>query len=299
MEHKLIRWLRSQNRNSRIPIGCGIDDAAFVNLPSKQIVVSSDMLVEGTHFKVKEKPKNIGRKSAAVSLSDIAAMGAKPLYMVVSLGIPQNYSFSSVKSIFNGMSSVLIPFKTKIIGGDTVRSPSIIIDSTIIGTKCGNILKRKGACIGDLVFTTGFFGNSFTTGWHHSFKPRIREMQLLKRKIKITSSMDASDGLYASLRILSEESSVCFEIDTSSIRFRKRQNSFEKSLESALFDGEDFEMVFTGSCEKPEKIIKEFKKRFGIPLSIIGKVNKGKGLKFFDQNNKKIHVINREFKHFE
>ena len=256
------------------------------------------MLVEGTHFLKSEKPQNIGRKAAAVSLSDMAAMGAIPLYMILSLGISRSINFTFVKNLFKGISSALAPFNVKLIGGDTVRSPHLVIDSVIIGTnRKGKVLKRNGAKPGEIIFTTGYFGHSFSTGWHYRFIPRIKEMQFLKQKISISSAIDASDGLYASLRILSQESKVSLHVDCSKVLLRKKCQTFKKSLETALFDGEDFELVFTGNCHDFEKIRSKFKNKFGVPLTIVGKVCPGKGLKFYD-NNKRLKIKNKEFQHF-
>ena len=120
----------------------------------------------------------------------------------------------------------------------------------------------------------------------------------MKKRIKITSCIDASDGLYASLRILSCESKAALHIDCSKIAFRKKGKTVKKTLESALFDGEDFELVFTGSCQHALKIQAEFKKRFHIPLTIIGQVKKGKGIRFYDNMKKPVTFINKEFRHF-
>ena len=300
MEQKLINWVREKYADSSIPIGIGCDDAAAICISGKELLISSDMLIENTHFSSSEKPLNIGKKAAAVSLSDMAAMGAVPLYLLVSLGVPKNYSFLSVKKIYRGLDSLLRAFNVKLIGGDTVRSPHVVIDVTVIGiNKKGSVLKRSGAKKDDLIFATGYYGRSYETGWHYRFIPRIKEMQFLKGKIRISSAIDASDGLYASLRILSMESKTAFKIDCSKIKIRKKGRSFMRSLEHAFFDGEDFEMVFTGKCSNIKKVSSDFKKKFGIPLAVIGSVHKGKDLHFFNGFGEKLTIKNKEYRHFD
>jgi len=258
------------------------------------------MLVEGTHFHKGENLKNIGRKAAAVSLSDIAAMGGIPLYITVSLGIPGFINFRSVQYFYKGLFAVLDHFNVKLIGGDTVRSPYIVVDTCVIGiNKSGKILKRKGAKTGDFIFTTGYFGSSLSTGWHYNFLPRIKEVLFLKKNMHITSAIDASDGLYASLRTLGEESDVKMQIEAHKIPFRKQKKFFKSSLQSALFDGEDFEIVFTGNCRNFKLVSEKFKKLFNIPLNIIGKVYSGRGVKIIDSKGQNIYVKNKEFQHFK
>ncbi|MBN1522739.1 MAG: thiamine-monophosphate kinase, partial [Candidatus Aureabacteria bacterium] len=230
----------------------------------------------------------------------MAAMGGSPLYLVISLGLPRTTSFSSVKSFFRGVESAVNPFKVKLVGGDTVRSQRVVADTCVIGVvRAGGVLRRMGAKPGDLIFATGAFGYSFSTGWHYLFQPRIKEMEFLKKRMKITSAIDASDGLYASLRTLSRESRVFFRIDASKIRFRKKQRSFRASFEAALFDGEDFELVFTGRCWNFDRLSEQFQKSFQVPLSVIGRVEAGQGMRFIDKEGWNIHVRAREFQHFK
>jgi len=300
METEIIHWIKKRFLRGCVPLGAGFDDAALVKVPRKEILVSCDMIIEGTHFFSDEKPENIGRKSACISLSDMAAMGAKPLYMLLSLGIPRHYSFEAAKRIFRGIESALRPFDVALVGGDTVRSPKIVLDSVILGVnETGKVLCRGGAQQGDVILATGYFGRSLETGWHCRFMPRVREMLFLKKKLKITSAIDASDGLHASLRILSEESGKKFCVDVSRIMCRGTSGRRDNALRHALFDGEDFELVFTAKPERISQVVDEFEKRFRIPLVAIGTVDSGRGLFFRDADGRPVRVAGKEFCHFD
>jgi thiamine-monophosphate kinase len=299
MEQKIIGWLARSFLDKKIPVGIGLDDAALVDIPKKQILLSCDMLIEGTHFRSKEDPVHIGRKAASVSLSDIAAMGGEPLYLLVSLGLPRRYGFSDARKIFQGIRAALSPYRAKLVGGDTVRSRFVVVDTTIVGyIKEGKVLTRSGARPGDSIFATGCFGDSLRTGWHYRFTPRIKEMEYLRKKIRITSAMDASDGLHASLRTLSQRSGAGFDVACGEIKSRVAKKDFLLAVDSALFDGEDFELVFTGRCPDAVRTARDFEKKFKVPLSVIGKVRKGAGVKFFDRESREVRFENREFRHF-
>jgi thiamine-monophosphate kinase len=300
MENEIIRWIKRRFFDRRVPIGAGFDDAALVKVPGRDILVSGDMLVEGTHFVRGEKPENIGRKAVSISLSDMAAMGAEPVCLLLSLGVPERYPIASVKRLFRGVASALKDFDTPLVGGDTVRSPGIVVDTVVIGAnRRGKVLRRSGARPGDVILATGVFGSSLSTGWHCRFRPRIREMAFLKQRLDITSAIDASDGLHASLRILSQESGTRFRVDASRILFRRKRPTHAQSLRSALFDGEDFELVFTSRDRRIPQVRRQFQKKFKLPLSVLGKVESGRGLFFADASGRPVRPSGEEFRHFE
>ncbi len=298
MERELIEFIRKRfNPKSRI-CGAGVDDTAVINVKSGKMLLSSDMLVEGKHFLKSDNMYKVGKKCANVSISDIASMGGKPLYFLLSLGIPKGFSIKKVKRFFAGLKYALDRFDVSLVGGDIVGSSVFTADGFIVGVaEKGRVLKRGGAKLGDFVFATGCFGYSFETGWHFDFKPRVDEIDFLKRYIDISSCTDASDGLYASLRILSSESGVGMKVFADRVPQRRKERDFEKSMGHIFFDGEDFELVFTGRCRDFERVANIFYKKFGVPLSLIGEVIEGRGIKVF-YGDRAFPLKGSEYDHF-
>ncbi|MFQ5952861.1 MAG: thiamine-monophosphate kinase, partial [Candidatus Omnitrophota bacterium] len=158
-EIKIIEGIRKRAGRPGKPVKIGIgDDCAVLEFDRKQhLLWASDMLVEGTHFDVKKSGyKRIGYKAVAVNISDIAAMGGLPRYVTVSLGAPPKIKESEIRSIYSGIFSICKDNGIKVIGGDTVRSSSLVIDVSIIGTvEKKRLARRSGAKPGDMVLVTG------------------------------------------------------------------------------------------------------------------------------------------------
>jgi thiamine-monophosphate kinase len=218
------------------------DDTAVVPLSStKHLLLTTDMLLEGVHFTLKMPAAAIGHKAIASSISDIAAMGGVPKYAVVSLGVPASVSWPVVSKIYQGMQRTAKKFGVGIVGGDTVKSKKIIINVALTGeVKKSEVIYRSGAHVGDQVFVTGPLGKSLLSGWHLCFNPRAIEAQYLVKKYKPTAMIDISDGVIADLGHILSESRVGAVIDEDLIPKRRGAQ-----LKEALYDGEDFELLFT------------------------------------------------------
>ena len=251
------------------------DDAAIV---LKDLILTTDTLVENTHFTLKTyTPFEIGYKALAVNLSDIAAMGGRPLYALVSLSLPKNIKLTWIKNLYKGIISCAKKYKTKIIGGNLARGKEINITVFILGKTVSNkIPKRSNAKAGDLVFVSGNFKES-----KKKPVPKIKLGQQIVRTCKRAALMDSSDGLADCLIQIARESKVKIIVYEDKIPF----------LKAALYGGEDYELV--GTANKND--IKKLKK-----VKMIGKVIQGSGA-FLKQRNGRLAKLDmkKAFRHFQ
>lgn len=253
-EFDYIDWLRTRiPLDPRILVGPG-DDCAVLQNPNKPWLVTTDMLLEGSHFLLSEVgPHRVGRKALAVNLSDIAAMAGTPVAAVVSLGLPRNGPKHLPQDLFHGMRELAESFDTAIVGGDTNSwNGPLAISITLLGTPHakGPVL-RSGAKPGDWLFVTGPLGGSLR-GHHLDFTPRVREANDLADRFDLHAMLDLSDGLARDLRHLCDESQCGAVLDPDMI-----PRNADCSLENALGDGEDFELLFAVSPEDGQRLLHE------------------------------------------
>ncbi len=241
-EFALINWMRkSCFCSTDVKKGIGDDTAVLPFSSSEDMLLTTDMSVEGTHFIKGTAPELIGRKALARNLSDIAAMGGLPTYAVVSLGLPKSFSTFDVKKIYAGINKLAKEFKVSIVGGDTVKSDKLVINIALMGKVAkGKAILRSGAKVGDQIFVTGPLGGSLKSGRHLTFTPRVREAQSIVKKFRPTAMIDISDGLAGDLVHILKESKVGAIIDEKRIPLNQGAN-----LKAGLCDGEDFELLFT------------------------------------------------------
>src|SRR3989338_10519940 len=160
--------LLKRYRGSGASVVKGIgDDTAVVPLDAqKYLLFTTDMLMEGVHFKRNAPPRLIGHKALACSISDIAAMGGLPRYALVSLGVPGNLSWTFVRDLYQGVDALARKFGVAIVGGDTIKSEKIVISVALTGeVNKTDVVYRNGARSGDLIFVTGPLGKALSTGW--------------------------------------------------------------------------------------------------------------------------------------
>jgi thiamine-monophosphate kinase len=261
-EFHYIRWLRSQTTDdARVLVGPG-DDCAVLAPLRRPLLVTTDMLMDGTDFIVSDVgPRRVGRKAMAANLSDIAAMAGKPVAAVVSVALPRG-SREFPQQLYLGLRDVADAFDVPIVGGDTNSwAGPLVISVTAFGeaTERGAVL-RSGAKAGDWVFVTGPLGGSI--GGHHlDFTPRVREALALHATVELHAMCDISDGLAADLNHILEESGcgavlVAEAIPVSDDARELSRTSGKTPLQHALGDGEDFELVFTVSPADGEKLLR-------------------------------------------
>jgi thiamine-monophosphate kinase len=275
--------------SSRIGIG---DDCAVLPKDSKtDLVITTDLLVEDIDFRLSwSKSEFIGHKALAVSLSDVAAMGAKPVWAMVSIGVPVSiWESKFVEKFYDGWFRLAEKFQVELVGGDISKTPDkVVIDSIVAGeVKKNKVVLRSSAKVGDLIFVTGNLGGAGaglellenTLSYESADKiwqknllskqlqpfPKISEGLFLSEKNLATAMIDLSDGLSSDLAHLCCASRVGAKIYADKIPFHKNLHSIAKSFDEkinlALNGGEDFELLFTVNSKKYFRYENEFKKR--------------------------------------
>ena len=249
MEQQFLTWLKTRLAlQTKDETGIGDDCAVVHSLPESSHVVSTDIIVDQVHFDVsRHSPHMIGRKAIAVNLSDIAAMGASPDYAVVSLVIPMHWNLTQVQELYEGLLQLATEFNTEIIGGDFNRHEGpLAISVTIMGHQTSDGLKyRNTALVGDDIYVTGPLGGSILC--HHLlFTPRIEIGLELSLHNSVRAMTDITDGLVIDLHsLLNAHQGALLYAD--SIPLRSEIEADPNALARALYDGEDFELLFTAS----------------------------------------------------
>lgn len=285
-EFEFIETIRRNFNLSKI----GDDCAVLPKDSETDLVMTTDLLVENIDFKLEwSKPEFIGQKALAVSLSDVAAMGAKPVWAMLSIGIPETvWKTDFVEKFYQDYFGFARKFGVEIVGGDISRTPDkIVIDSIVAGeVKKGKAVLRSGAKAGDLIFVTGTLGGAagglqllkegIRCGASKAWQSRLLEKQLvpfpqthtgqyLGGKGLTTAMIDLSDGISSDLAHICRESKVGAKIFADRIPFHKNLRlvvgSFEEKLDLALNGGEDYELLFTVNPQKYFQLKNEFQKR--------------------------------------
>lgn len=251
MERLFLKWLQSHIGVSEEVVLGPTDDAALVDFESgEHAVLSTDMLMDGVDFVCSDHDLAlVGRKCMAVNLSDIAAMGAKPKYALVSLSIPYSWSAADTQKLMEGILGIARNYGAHVVGGDTNRwKHPLAVSITAIGTVAvGEAWCRQGARVGDRLVVTGPCGGSIL-GKHLEFSPRIPEADWLSQKTGVHAAIDVSDGLAWDTFQLATASGVGVVLNQEDIPItpaaRDLARESEKTpLHHALNDGEDFEIV--------------------------------------------------------
>jgi len=260
--HLLTRHWKTNPR--RILTGVG-DDCAVLRGEGKShfLLFKTDVMVENVHFTRKASPEKIGHKALARALSDLAAMGARPLAAVITLGVPAGESPQRLRAIYRGLEKTAKKYAVDLVGGETTRAAQLFLNVALLGECRGyRPVLRSGARAGDLIFVTGRLGGT-QAGRHLTFTPRLAEGEWLARRGFASALMDLSDGLGADLPRLAAASGAGFQLDESAI-----PRSRGATLQAALDDGEDYELLFTVRPSRAESLKKMWP--FAAPLHCIG-----------------------------
>ncbi len=261
MENEFHRWLKHRLPIAeRMHVGIG-DDAAWLNWPDAELVITSDMLADGTHFdwSIDGAPR-VGRKCLAANLSDLAAMAATPIAVVVSLLMPGAHADQLARELIGGMCPLADQFAVAIAGGDTnTWEGPLVANVTAVGSMCGRQgLRRDAAQAHDIVMVTGDLGGS-RLGKHLDFSPRIDEAQRL-HDLGVVAAMDISDGLSLDALRMAESSQIGIAFDLNDIPISQAAHQWaaqtgRSPLACALGDGEDFELLFTVNPAKMDALL--------------------------------------------
>jgi len=282
-ELELIRRLAGRLGPAR-GVVTGIGDDAAVVRPTPDsafdLVLTSDAVIQGTHFLPDSDPRSVGHKVAGRALSDLAAMGAEPDWALIDLSAPPDTPAAFVEAVYDGAAGLAARHGLAIVGGDTARSSDLALHIFAVGrVPAGRALLRSGAGTGDAVYVTGSLGCSIA-GRHLSFEPRVREGIWLRESGIVTSAIDVSDGLARDMMHILEMSGVgaVIEQDFFPVSPAAAQAADGLSpVEHALHDGEDFELLFTLPAEEADAFDARWHAMFSLPCTRIGRITANKG----------------------
>ncbi len=316
-EKALIDAIRKEFRESKSGLTLGIgDDAAVVEIPGKNIVITKDLLIEDVHFVQRYHPARLlGRKSLNVSLSDLAAMGAFPRYALLGLGLPRNTGTEWIREFFRGFKSAAREFGVSLIGGDITRARKVTISVTLLG-EGRDVIRRDGARPGHHVFVSGYLGDAREglvlmkkgvqpgsdrrqTRMLRAFldpKPQV-ELGMELARLKIASAMiDTSDGLSIDLGHLCEESGCGAEVYLENLPVSAELEALQKrARDFALNGGEDYQLLFAVP-ESKKHLLKGLEKKY--KLTPIGKMIEGEGIILVDSRNRRKKLHPKPWLHF-
>ena len=298
-ERDYIRYLRGfQNKPKGVVVGIG-DDAAVIKLPHEDLyVLTTDMLLDGTHFRLKEcSIADVGRKAIACNISDVAAMGCKATLALVAISFPTFTKMGLARRLFQSMRETALEYGISIIGGDTIsgKGPLCICVTLLGGAEGLRPVTRSGARPGDAILVTGSLGGSIL-GRHLSFQPRMKEALYLNKNYNLHSMIDISDGLSLDLGHIMEESNVGALLYEESIPVSRDARRLSRRtglspLHHALTDGEDYELLFTLDHREAETALGGLKKSpLKVPVTLIGHIRREKGL-FLKSHDGKLNRI--------
>lgn len=283
-------------RVGSVRLGIGDDCALLGVRPGEELAVTTDLSIAGHHFRMDwHSPESVGHRTLARGLSDLAAMGARPVAAFLSLGVPRdltvrrNRGSSWVDRFFAALFRLADAYKTPLAGGDLAESPVAVADIVLVGAVPeGKALRRSGARAGDVLYVTGSLGGSAAglvklsrlqprvgrrlwtsparvredLAAHMFPQPRVPQGLALRRRGFASAAIDLSDGLSTDLAHLCEESRVRAVIEKDALPL-----GTGASLEQALHGGEDYELLFAArpSVRLPQSIA-------GVPITRIGHV---------------------------
>jgi len=280
------------------------DDCAVVRAAGNEDcdwLLTSDPVIEGTHFDAGAPLAAVGHKAVGRALSDIAAMGGEPRWALINVVAPSRTMISALDAAYEGASALADKHGLAIVGGDISRGQALELHVFAVGVApAGLAILRSGAKPGDLIFVTGALGGSLAKK-HLSFEPRVKQGTWLRGWAN--SMIDLSDGLASDLRHIVTMSAVGAKLNATAIPVSPAAAAMTDSLtplEHALYDGEDFELLFTVPEEKRKVFASSWGKAFDLPCTCIGVVTDNRDLiEYATGSGKKTTLETSGYRHFQ
>jgi thiamine-monophosphate kinase len=282
-----------------LTLGIGDDTASFLPHAGYEVLVTCDCMVEGRHYLPQHiTPLELGRRAMVLNISDIGAMGGKPLYALVSLGLRADTPVSDVVAMYRGFVAELNPFGASIIGGNLTKSgDSPFIDITLIGeVEHGKTVRRSTAKVGDAILVTGYPGQSAAglqlllqvermEGLHdhplvrayNTPSHRAREGRAIAQSGCVTAMIDTSDGFLGDLGHICKESAVGAELIRENLPISEDLRQAAQKLgqdpyDLVLKDSDDYELIITCSPDHVDQIYSAVSSLSDVPVTEVGRI---------------------------
>lgn len=314
-----------QLHSQQIIRGIGDDCAVLAPDGEHDWVVTTDMLVDTVHFDTSWHPAyRLGRKCLAVNLSDIAAMGATPRFILLSIAIPVSFSKEWLDQWTSGFASLLDEFSCSLIGGDTVRGDQFTVNITAIGTtRKGRAILRSTAAPGESIFVSGELGSAAAglilcreagrvgsldetlcrpfLDRHLDPAPDVACALLLAESGLITAMQDLSDGLATDLAHIADQSMVGARVEASLLPRHKNLAEVctaigHDPVQLQIAGGDDYHLVFTVQAGKDEELLRFMNSRKGPPIYRIGETFTGSGVRL-QHGDQEVEITFGGFQH--
>jgi len=282
------------------------------------MLLTVDAIVEGVHFERRWlSPRQVGRKGFLVNASDVAAMGGRPWTCVVSLGVPPTYRAQDLRALQAGLVAAAGEAGASVVGGNLSRAEQLFVSVALLADAPRRIVTRRGARPGDSVYVTGTLGDAaLAVRWlqgrgpemgrvpaaavrrFREPSPRLRAGRVLVESGLVSAMIDVSDGLLQDLGHLCTESRVGAVVHAAAVPLSTAYRSQLGPADTlALHGGEDYELL----CAVPERNVKRLQRvesRLGCPLTRIGEIIAGPGLRVFDGAGRRLRLPSSGYDHF-
>ncbi|MCE3263461.1 MAG: thiL [Pseudoduganella sp.] len=316
-EFDLIKHYFVRPVPGRATLGIGDDCALLAPAPGMQTAISSDMLVEGRHFFAGEDAQRLGHKSLAVNLSDLAAMGARPVAFTLALALP-GADRAWLEGFARGLFALADAHGCELIGGDTTKGPLNICITVLGEVAPGRALRRDAAQAGDEVWVSGTLGDArlALAGYRgevalapdaqaaagtrmHTPTPRVALGLLLAERGLARAAIDVSDGLVGDLGHILERSGVGATLDADALPAGPVLAGQPRALRRAFTaaGGDDYELCFTAPAAARAAIL-EAAAACGTPVTRIGRIDAAPGLRWTDAHGAPLALELSSFDHF-
>jgi thiamine-monophosphate kinase len=315
---------RAPTPGDDVLVGIG-DDAAAVRIDGRTLLLTTDTLLEGVHFRRSTATwREIGAKALAVNISDVAAMGGRPRYALLALALPAAFAVAEIDELYAGIYDMAGRFGVALVGGDTCAAPGgVVLSVTLVGDVDGAPLARRGARPGDAILVTGTLGAAAAglavlegaprdlpgdvvapvVRAHREPAPRVAESALIHESGWATAMIDLSDGLATDLGHLAAESGVGARVRLDLLPVSDATGGVARALgvdplRWAVSGGEDYELLFTAAADRAAELAGAVARRTGTPVRPIGEVRSAaEGVVFVDAAGRPV-AVRPGFDHF-